>query len=200
MSNTETHWSPAVLATLLIAGMSLWYTKQQTTTAKELLASATEQLELAKVAQTTAEKNYLVAKQQLDIQRQALEEDNKFPIVYDRAFLNALISPIQNQQMINVAFINRTKRAQSYWVAVEADGMGVYWLNAKPDKILNRIYLDRNPVVVAPDGEYRESFIVWHTTQPPASARLRLYINDVLKQENSYHYNAAQRAYLPNQL
>lgn len=211
MSSTEapqqensslTIWSPIVIAmfSLFIAGMSLWYTKQQTTTAKKSLVSATEQLELAKVAQATAEKNYLVAKQQLDIQRQSLEDDNKFPVVYDRVFLNALISPIQNQQVITVAFVNRTKRAQSYWVAVEAEGVGVYWVNARPDKIVNRIYLDRNPVVVAPDAEYRESFVVWHATQPLTSARLRLYINEVLKLENNYHYNAVQHTYLPSQI
>lgn len=193
-------WLPITLSFLsvLIATSALWYSKEQTGTAKDTLIAAIEQLRLAKEAQSTAEKNYLVAKEQLELQRSAQQEDNKFPVVYDASFLDALRGPLHNKQLVQVAFVNRTKRAQSYRVSVETtNGVGVYFENIAPEKLIPYIYLDSNPIVVPPDGEYRRSFVVWHSTKPIPRATLRLNINGRPDIERQYEYNSQLAAYVP---
>jgi len=182
---------------LLVAAGALLFSAQQTSAAKDSLNTANAQLRLAWDAQKTAEGSYLVAKEQLDFQRKSTEDENRFPVVYDGAFLNALRQPLVNQEVLPFSFVNRTKRSQSYRVSVLVTGIGVDFEGQTPAKLIGAINLDSNWIVVPPDGEYKQSFVVWHGAKPAPHATLTILINSTPALVKKFDYDQKSSAYVP---
>jgi len=170
---------------------------EQLITAKKAYETAAQQLQIAKNSQETAEKSYQLAKDQFDFNRQSSEEENKYPLVYAQAFLDAIASDLPNKTVLPFTFVNKTKRSRHYRVSVESEGFGVYWENMIPQSLENKIFLDRNPVVLSPESAHSRPFVIWHGVQPAAVGILRLRVNDEVVLQRFYDYNATTKAYSP---
>lgn len=183
----------------------------QTTTAQHSLATANEQLAMAKsayeaarkqiaiaeLAQQTAEKNFKVAEQSLAFQRSLVDQDNGFAVVFNQGFLDAVDSPIKNQTQFHLAIVNKTRRTFSYRVKIESEGFTVFWPDQVPKQSEFSIYLDRNAAAVSAEAVYYGSFVVWHHQNPSRAARLIVKINENVALDRQYTYDENRKAYLP---
>jgi hypothetical protein len=175
---------------------SLETSSEQLATARSAYQTALQQAALATQQAAVAEKSYKLAEQALAFQKANVEQDNRYPVVFNQEYLDAIDSPIANQTQFSLAIINKTKRAFSYGVKVESEGFTVYWPGLTPQRGQSVIYLDRNPRVVSPEVPYTGAFVVWHHLKPSPAAVLRIKVNEEVVLEKRYVYDTGRQAYV----
>jgi len=195
---------------LLISAFTYLNSNMQTEAAIASLSIANEQAKIAKLAyeassasyiasNNLADKNFRLAKESFELQKKQLDEDMELLAVFDTKFLDALDSPITNQQKFELLFKNKTTKTIPYRVIIESDGFGVYFNNSIPEKIVNAIRFERERVVLSPNEYYPvQHFVVWHSTTPSKVGKIRVKVNERVVLEKNYTYGEDKKAYLPN--
>ncbi|MBS4096956.1 MAG: hypothetical protein KGZ83_09000 [Sulfuricella sp.] len=197
-------WLTEIIATLaLIASIaSVIYAKQQTAIAEEQAniakhsyEASIEQFNLAKKAQETAEANYKIAVDQLELQRNIVAADNRFTVVIGTDADENLDGILSNAQNISFSLINGSKNAVVYRVTIRSEGIGLFWQKMTPSKMFYALQMDKRPVLVQPNTSYQRAFSVWVGQNPAPRAKIGIYVNDELAAEYNYVFNPSTLSY-----
>jgi hypothetical protein len=180
---------------LIVAIVGCIYSVVQAGIADKSYEASVAQLNLAKKAQDTAEDNYRVALQQLELQRRTVAAEANYRVTIGHDTDANLQRDLVSGQDIAFSLQNGSKLPLSYKVIVRSEGMGVFWQNQMPNKLFFQLPMDQRPILLQPLETYKNVFSIWFPQASLPNAKLQIYVNDELAVEYRYIFDQKNHVY-----